>query len=222
MNEALKGPNREMAVPVASYFSKQYFSMAQLCSLIHQFNDVMRLEPKRVLEVGPGNGFLSVLLRKAGVEVTTVDINPELSPDIVSSISDLPLCLPPDTYCLVVCAEVLEHLPFSEFLPSIRILRQYAPSLYLTLPQYRQWWGFSGWVSLLGRSRLLNVGCKIRRNKPLDDGHVHFWELDQTPEVSRSRISKILRNEYPQVTGGAFKLNKYHEYFICQQGIGSP
>lgn len=217
MKEILKGPNREASVPRASYFSKQYFHMEQLSSLIHQFSDVMQLGPERVLEIGPGNGFLSALLRQAGVQVTTVDINPELSPDIVSSIADLPSSLPNERYCLVVCAEVLEHLPFAEFLTSIRTLKRYSDALYLTLPQYRRWWGFSGWIHLFGRRKLLNVGGYTRTQKSLDEGHVHFWELDHTPAVTRSQIILLLRQEYSWVKHGSYKLNRYHEFFVCKQ-----
>ena len=216
-----KGPEREANVSRDEYYSDEYFSMQQLCSLAHQANQVMKLKPRKVLEIGPGNGFLSAILRQSGVVVTTVDINPNLRPDIVSSINDLPNNLKDNDFSLVICAEVLEHLPFKEFEKSINIFKGFSRNLYLTLPQYRKWFGFSGWIRYPRNNKLFSLGLYLKTKKEMGDSHVHFWEVDQSKDVSRSEIIKVLSSKYNHVEAGVYSLNRYHEYFICSADANS-
>ena len=52
---------------------------------------MLALEARTALEVGPGGGLVTEWLRRAGVEVTTLDMDPELGADVNGSVTDIPL-----------------------------------------------------------------------------------------------------------------------------------
>ena len=97
------------------YFSDGYFSSRQWMSYRSQIEGVRSYNPHTVLEIGVGSGFVTSILRKCGYSVTTIDINPGLEPDYVGSITDLDNVFQDKSFDVVLCAEVMEHLPFNLF-----------------------------------------------------------------------------------------------------------
>ncbi len=70
----------------AAHYNLKYDSKERFCSYWHQINEITKLKPEKVLEVGIGNGFVSDYLKKRNFNVTTVDIDKDLKPDIVGSV----------------------------------------------------------------------------------------------------------------------------------------
>ena len=216
-----KGRDREASLDRGAYFSDGYFSLHQLCSFAHQINLLHSLGPRRVLEVGMGNGFTSAYLQRSGIDVVTVDINPSLSPDICCDLESLPLRLH-DSFDAVSCCEVLEHMPFDSFEGSISILRRYADTLFLTLPYGRRIVGAGGFLRLPDNKYIRMPGNKLmglwlslpwpRKFLPNE----HFWELDYSRRTSARAVTTVLRRHYSSVQAGVFALNPYHRYFICR------
>jgi 2-polyprenyl-3-methyl-5-hydroxy-6-metoxy-1,4-benzoquinol methylase len=214
----MRGDSRERALERDEYFSSAYFSMRQLCSQIHQIHHIYDLQPSSVLEIGIGNGFTSTFLRNAGFNVTTVDINPALCPDIVCSLTELPRFLEGRRFDLIVCCEVLEHLPFEEFDAALSMFARYANRLFLTIPSYSMWAGFSGFIRAPFVNRLINVGISMRKWKHRAND-AHFWELGSEERTSQKNVLSIIRRHFPEVKTGSFELNRYHRYFICNQPV---
>ena len=83
-----------------------------------------------------GNGFVAWFLQNAGLEVTTMDIDPDLKPTIVGSVVDIPL--PDDSFDLVMCCQLLEHLPYDNFVPALLQLHRVAKKhVVLSLPDMK-------------------------------------------------------------------------------------
>jgi len=76
--------------PTSYYNSTSYDSKRRFISYWHQITETLELRPKTVLEVGKGNGFIEDYLKKLGITVTTIDIDPDLKPDTVSGITATP------------------------------------------------------------------------------------------------------------------------------------
>ena len=210
----VRGEAREKNLERSAYFSPAYFELPQLFSLAHQIHDVHGLRPENVLEIGIGNGFSSTFLKNAGFDVLTVDINERLKPDICAPIARLEECLEGRQFDLVVCCEVLEHMPFEEFVSSIETFRAIGRRLYLTLPNYRYVFGIGGifnWI--LGNPLAVDARIEFPGARKLD--REHFWELGSTRETSKRNIRRVLGRYYRVVEVSRYLMNPYHIAFYA-------
>jgi len=117
------------------FSSESYDTKERFISYWHQIHEIISLEPKKVLEVGIGNGFVTRYLREKGWDVTTLDIVSELRPDVAGSVLSLPFG---DTaFDVVTCFEVLEHLPYDDFTKALEELRRVSRRhLILSVPDH--------------------------------------------------------------------------------------
>lgn len=102
----------KVQIPKEVYF-KEYDNLERFISYYHQIDFARKLFPKNILEIGVGNKTVSNYLKNQGFSVTTFDLDKELSPDYVGDLRKLPF--KDNSFDLIMCCEVLEHLPFSEF-----------------------------------------------------------------------------------------------------------
>ena len=92
------------------YFSG-YDHFGRFSSYWHQIEETSALGG-RILEIGTGNGTVAAVLRARGFDLTTVDIDPQLNPDVVADIRKLPFAA--GEFDTVLVAEVLEHIPWDD------------------------------------------------------------------------------------------------------------
>ena len=110
--------------------------------------------------------------------MTTVDINPELQPDIVDDIIN-PQQLSPRSYDLITCFEVLEHMPFEQSRQAVQNLAQIARKyLLISIPDMRYFVSLK--FSIFGTlpfsvGRLLSTP-RLRRKRNTF-GKDHYWEI---------------------------------------------
>jgi SAM-dependent methyltransferase len=216
MTSEARGADRETTLDRGAYFSDKYFSLPQMGSFSHQINAIHARKPKNILEIGIGNGFTSTLLRHAGYDVVTADINPNLEPDICAPLAEISEHLKDRRFDLVVCCEVLEHMPLEELEANIGYLRQAGDRLFLTLPNYRRSFGIGGLLKLPGRIAFpFRCHIELPLKKKLHES-AHFWEVGSQRECTRRAIVDLLRRSYTQVSSGTFALNPYHIYFNAE------
>ncbi len=148
------------------YFNHFYFQFPALSSLCDQISAVYAESPTNILEIGKGNGFVSDFLSKAGFSVTTFDINERLEPDVVGSVTELASCFPHDSFDLVLCAEVLEHIPFDSFETAVtQIAAVSKRRVILTLPRAQSFmFSFTPDISIkcFGRGRIYKPSIFFR------------------------------------------------------------
>jgi SAM-dependent methyltransferase len=133
---------RNAQIASSEYFSRAYNTKERFSSFWHQIDETLRFEPNVVLEVGPGAGFVTWFLRQSGVQVRTLDIDETVSPDIVSSVTEIPL--EADSVDVVLISEVLEHLPFPDVERALAELARVARSgVVISVPDDRPYVGFS-------------------------------------------------------------------------------
>jgi SAM-dependent methyltransferase len=132
-DHAATAPPVPEKVPGRAHYSLDYIQGGRIFSFAHQIDTVIAFQPRCVLEVGVGAGIVAAALRAAGLTLTTLDVQPELKPDMVSSVTAIPAAK--ESFDVTLCAQVLEHLPFAQFRPALRELRRVTrQGLVLSLP----------------------------------------------------------------------------------------
>lgn len=186
---------RPIQVEAASY-RRRYMTLPRMITHWHQANAVADAVPHggRVLEIGPGAGHTTWLLRQWGLEVTTLDFDAAVSPDIVGDVTKIP-CDGKSFDC-VIAAEVLEHIPFIEFDKALSELKRVCRGqVIITLPA--PFAGISALLNFAGlKPRGLFFGLPFWVNHKFDGQH--YWELGKRG-FSVWRIRRILRRQGFQI-----------------------
>jgi len=147
-----------------------------------QYRDVQSCgEAKRILVVGPGQGLDTAILRWAGYEVTTFDIDETFQPDVVGSVHDMPMFADAQ-FDVVTASHVLEHMAVPYLDAGLAELARVARHAVVYLPvhgrhlQLRVAPGFGD----LDLSFVFDLFNYLRRPDgvtPRYQGGQHFWEL---------------------------------------------
>ena len=159
-------------VPADWYEKRSYNSKERFCSYWHQIDEVLKLEGRSVLEVGPGGGLVTSELRRRGIDVLTLDIDDELDPDVVGSVTSIPL--PDGAVDVALAAQVLEHLPIDQAAAALNELARVSrKGVVVSVPDQTPFVGGSyplyfglyieGVRSVMPASRLAVVGLVLRR-----------------------------------------------------------
>jgi len=213
-NKLEKAIEREKSIPPEFYVKLP--DKGTWISYWYQIYEVLKTNPKTVLEIGPGSKIVTNYLRGIGIKVLTVDINENLDPDIICSVTELSSCIrrKVDT---VLCAEVLEHIPFEYFEKSIKeiwnVTRQNAiislPEGVATLrinlrpPMMRE---FNIALSIPHMYEILNV--PIWKD--------HYWEIGRGG-YSLKKVSSILSKYFMIKNTYRVPENPYHRFFILKK-----
>ena len=198
------------------HYYKEYDSKQRFISYWHQIDEILSLNPERVLEVGIGNGFVSNYLARSGITVMTLDIDKRLNPDVVGSVLKIPF--PDRSFNVVSCCEVLEHLPYEDFTRALseiyRVSRLHA---VLSLPDITRVCRVNIQIPTIGEIRKLVRLPMLRRpipnfNKevPSEIGTVgysieHYWQIGE----SGYPLYKIIKD----IKSVGFKIQKIYRVF---------
>ncbi len=99
----------KVQINAASY--RERLGLTSFINASYQIRDCLRFDPQRVLIIGGGVGLERAILRHLGVDVTVLDIDGALGPDVVGSVDDLSM-FDDKQFDVVIASHVLEHLPF--------------------------------------------------------------------------------------------------------------
>lgn len=198
-----------------------YMHKERWISIWHQLDEVIKLHPKCVLEIGPGSGAFLSVATKFGLNVKTLDIDPELKPDYLGSADTIPL---PDGAVDVTCAfQVLEHMPFDTSMKALsEMCRISRKAVVISLPDVKTSWASTLSIPKLGVFRfvLVRPGFKPRAHK--FDGE-HYWEINKENYQLKRIISEI-KKVTPNCLVRTFRVheNQYHRFFIIKKKCHLP
>jgi ubiquinone/menaquinone biosynthesis C-methylase UbiE len=159
------------------HYFRGYDSAGRFSSYWHQIDETSALGG-RVVEIGIGNGTVAAVLRSRGLEVTTVDVDPALNPDVAADIRALPFA--DHSFETALAAEVLEHLPWEEVPVAVSELTRVARrGIVVSVPDDAVAFAIQARVpNALQIGRML-----IRRRLRVRDA---LWGLMQSPSWRRS------------------------------------
>ena len=192
-----------------------YLNPKRMAAVGYQFRLLHQYFPEAVvLEVGVGAGLTTQILRQLGHHVETIDVDEKLQPDIVGSITDLPV--EDQAYNAFLCCQVLEHLPWDDLDTALHELaRVVSEGGVISVPSNKPTWLLLKHDSKSSGTRRITLGS--RRNKPMKvtDGQ-HYWELEsnRTTEDFRKKVRAaglLIEEELQPVE------YMYHQFFVVRK-----
>ena len=168
---------------------QEYDTKAKFASYWHQINEIVSLNPKTILEIGIGYGLVANYLRKNhNLNVTTLDTNSELNPDITASL----FTMGSEKYEAVACFQVLEHFPKTSLKEALQCLKNVTTKYIL--------------ISLPDRRKKIKISFPLFKEKtirlPINRRKIektHHWEIENLTEIRNSFLECDLTiiKEYP-------------------------
>ena len=197
------------------YLSQKYDSKERWVSYWYQINEVLSLNPRNVLEIGVGNKTVSDYLKKTGIKVVTCDFDKSLKPDIIANVLNLPF--KKNSFDVVLCAEVLEHLPFKNFPRALaQIHKVTLKAAVITVPHFsitNLYFGVKLIPFIPKKEFLLKVDVPIK-HKFLGE---HYWEIGRKG-YPFSRIKAEIKNTGFKIKRSFYPVeNPYHHFFVLSK-----
>ena len=206
-------------VDPAQYLAHEYDSKERFCSYWHQLNEIITLNPASVLEIGVGNGFLSRYLKRRGFNLHTLDLDTRLNPDVVGTVSSLPFR--DNSFEAVVCYEVLEHLPFDQFLESAfelnRVTRAHA---IISLPDASSFIRIVTPPPMMTHFALQIPIPTLRKRPHVFDGE-HFWEIGKAGYPLKRILDGLAQAGFTVLKTYRMRENPYHRFLVLRKRIES-
>lgn len=201
-------------VDKAHYEFSRYVDKLRWASMWHQIDEIVKLKPEKVLEIGPGPGIFKATAIAVGLTVETLDIDPELQPDHVASVFEMPF---EDGDFDVVCAfQMLEHLPYEAsvqaFAEMVRVSRSH---VVISLPDARPMWRYQIYVPKLGIYDYLVPRPQLNVPVHVFDGE-HYWEINKRAYPLSRVIADFSKNARLVKT---FRVpeNPSHRFFVFER-----
>lgn len=176
------------------HYYKNYDTKERFCSYWHQTQEILSLNPKNTLEIGIGNGFVSKYLKQRGFNVITLDIDRRLNPDIAGSVLNIPFS--DETFEVVACYELLEHLPYENFEKAmLEIFRVSNSHAFLSLPDANRTYRLCVQIPKIGEFQKLIPFPRFRKPIHHFDGQ-HYWEIGKAGYPLKMILNDINKAEF--------------------------
>jgi len=208
----------EIQVP-AEYYFKNYNSPERFVSYSYQIKLIEELNPQNILEIGIGNGIVSSYLKWRGFNITTCDFDPELKPDYLADIRNLPF--EKKSFDVIAVYEVLEHLPFEDFDRILEELYKISKkNIIISLPVSSMYFKIiveSNIFRIIFKNTTFNLFFSIPQffRKHVFNGE-HYWEMGKK-DYSYSKIKKHLQTKFRIIKEFRPEFNSYHYFFVLEK-----
>lgn len=201
------------------YNGSYYDSKERFVSYWHQLNIIASLNTRILLDIGIGNNFVSRYLRqhKLQVDVTTMDIDHALCPDVVGTVLAIPFA--DNSFDCISCCEVLEHLQYSEFTKALKEIKRISKKyLILSLPDVTT--AYHIYIEL---PRIKPIKKLINHpfHRPVEhvfDGE-HYWEIGRKGYALKRIESDIINSGFYILNTYRIYEFSYHRFFILKRGM---
>ncbi len=202
--------NQEMEL----YKFGRYYDKRRWISLWHQLDELLSHTPDSVLEIGPGCGVLKALAHCFGMDIETVDIDPEFGPDHLASAVSLPF--ENGSYDCVCAFQMLEHLPYEDALQAFReMLRVTRKYVLISIWDARPMWSYAIHVPMHGLIKFL-VPKPCRAVTHVFNGE-HHWEINKRGYELRRVIADFGSQGATLARTYRVLENPVHRFFVWEK-----
>lgn len=157
------------------YDFKKYMHMSRWSCYYIQIKKTLALEPKTVLEIGPGDGLYGWYMEKNSITYTSADHADDISSNVKVNLGFEKLPFPDNSFDVVSAFQVLEHIPYDKVPFALaELLRVSKKYVFLDIPQYGKHVQFLLKIPLVPRiAKHVVLPFPI---KHIWDGF-HYWEI---------------------------------------------
>jgi len=195
------------------YFSTNYDDEQRWVSYFHQVKEVLAFRPESALVVGKGNGLVAQYLKLNDVKVITLDIDESVKSDVIASVIKMPFkdC----EFDIVLCAQVLEHLPYTDFDKALIEIRRVAKSgAVISLPHFGPAMRFSFKLPLFPE-------IKFMIKLPYPKKHIykgeHYWEIGKRGYPLKKIKAEIKESGFSIEKDYIVFENPLHHFFVLKK-----
>ena len=201
-------------VKASFYGFEKYGDKEQFLSYYNQLKMIYKANPKLMLNIGVGAKIIEKLLPKSTVCVE-FDFDKELLPDVQGNIEYLPF--KDNTFDLVTCFEVLEHLSFNKFENLLHELARVSKNeVILSLPFANNKFRISIFLPLIHNLSLQFLIPKFYRKHKFDG--MHYWEIGKM-NYSMKKIVRIIKKVFEIEERYTLPDNTYYTFFHLKKLI---
>jgi len=198
------------------YKTLRYNSKERWLSYWYQINELLSINPESILVIGKGSGIVenAISIIAADINITTLDMAPEVCPDIVGDMQYMPFR--ESCFDSILCCQVLEHLPFSKVRGVlIELQRISRGSVIVSIPHRRKHLKLAIDAPLIGkRTIILKYPFMRKINRANTDSKSHFWEINRG--VSYKSVKKTLNEFFVIEKTFLNEMNCTHRFFILR------
>jgi SAM-dependent methyltransferase len=197
------------------HYKKQAFQPIRIESVTEQLREICYSGYANILEIGIGIGFLRHCAKLfPQISLTTLDIAEDLYPDFLGSVTDMPF--DDKQFELVVCCEVLEHLPFTDFLLALKEIRRVARhKVIISLPDRRRRYLFTARLHAIGSFKFeWNLARRRFARVPFKFNGEHYWEIGYKGTLTKDVVKKIKEAGFKIEKQYRLWKHDYHCFFI--------
>lgn len=207
----------EKQVDRSHYWNENYLCRERFLHYREQFVAIIRLNPSSVLEIGPGPGLLSSMLKCICGKVVTLDFAEDLNPDIVADIKSIPL---ENASFDVVCSfQVLEHIPWNEVSDAVREMARVAKKYVLfSVPDNNMMRTPVVSIHLTLLKHSIGYTLTRKRHNGVSNPKEHYWEIGIN-DVSSEDLKEIISQANMSLIN--CWLDGVDRYFLCKVSGGA-
>ncbi len=205
--------NNSIQVVASHYNFDKYVDAARWNSYYHQIAETLAFAAKTALIIGVGDNIVPMILSQQGVSVTTFDFDKDLQPDIVGDVTDIENILTKDgfqKFDVLLCCQVLEHLPYDYFEKTLAQFRNVANNVILSLPFSAHKYHINIKLPLIKIRFSFYINWVFTKYK--FNGQ-HYWEIGRKG-FFKNKIIKSIKKIFTVKKVFLATHNNYHLFFI--------
>jgi hypothetical protein len=205
---------QKVQVDVSHYNFEDYADLDRWNSYWHQIAETLSFAPETVLIIGIGDNIVGNILTTFGIQVYTFDLDEKLHPDFVGNITEIDNVLNGKKFDLILCCQVLEHLPYDLFETILGKLKAIADNVIISLPYSAIKYKIEMKLPIIKNVRIPIYIHKFYNNYKFEGQH--YWEIGNRGYTKR-KVTKSVKKYFTVKKRFVVPHNMYHLFFILNK-----